>query len=165
MLLATARCSHLATSPARLLVPPGCPQHFPVQCHQQLCWGCAPLQHPGHWQNCLNKTDPKAGPWGQRSWPATGRCSPIADGPQSFTTEPVHHPVQHRPICHTVGQSVKDAIRDNNKGLTEIQRNCIHCLPFIHQIGDLVMEGDQITKAGLPLRECLQTVPDISFVL
>lgn len=45
----------------------------------------------------------------------------------------------------------KDAVRDSIKGLTEIQKDYVHCLSFIHKAGDLIIEGDQITKVGLPL--------------
>lgn len=35
----------------------------------------------------------------------------------------------------------------------------MHCLPFIHQAGDLIREVDQITKAGLFLGEPMLSMP------
>jgi len=37
-------------------------------------------------------------------------------------------------------------------------------IPFIHQVGDLIIEGDQITKAGLSLHESMLIKLDNSFV-
>lgn len=39
-------------------------------------------------------------------------------------------------------------MRDTIKGLTKIQKYYIHQLALIHQVGDLIIEGDQITKTG-----------------
>lgn len=44
-----------------------------------------------------------------------------------------------------------------------MQRDYIHCLPFIHQGGDLIVEGDQVTQAGFFLHEPMLTKPDNSF--
>ena len=43
------------------------------------------------------------------------------------------------------------------KGLTKIQNDYVQCFPFTHQAGDLIMEGDQITKAGLSLDESMKS--------
>lgn len=49
----------------------------------------------------------------------------------------------------TAGQILqKDAVKDSIKGLTEIQKDYVCCLPFIQQADDLIMEGVQITKTG-----------------
>lgn len=39
--------------------------------------------------------------------------------------------------------------RDSIKGLTKIQKDYVCCLLFISQLGDLILEGEKITKAGL----------------
>lgn len=49
------------------------------------------------------------------------------------------------------------------KGLTEIQRDYIYCLLFIHETGDLIIEENQITKARPSLQEPVLTMPDIIF--
>lgn len=41
----------------------------------------------------------------------------------------------------------------------------IPCLPVIQQTGGIIIEGDQITKAGFSLHEPMLTVLDNSFVL
>lgn len=52
----------------------------------------------------------------------------------------------------TAGQILqKDAAKDSIKGLTEIQKDYVCCLPFIQQADDLIIEGDQITKTVFPL--------------
>lgn len=64
-----------------------------------------------------------------------------------------------------------DVVRDGIKGLAEILTDYIPCLPFIHcfplihQAGDLIIEGDQIIKAGLSLDEPMLTMAENSVVL
>lgn len=41
------------------------------------------------------------------------------------------------------GQFTQAMLRGDIKGLAEIQKNYIHCLPFIYQFCDLIV-GDQI---------------------
>lgn len=55
-----------------------------------------------------------------------------------------------------------DVVRDGIKGLTKVQKDYIHCLSFIHEVGDLNMEGGQIAKAGSSLfpGEPMLTMPD-----
>lgn len=56
-------------------------------------------------------------------------------------------------------------MKDKIKGLTKIQKDYVRCLPFIHKAGDLIIEGDKITKAGLSLNESMLIMPHNSFVL
>lgn len=35
----------------------------------------------------------------------------------------------------------------------KIGKDCIHRLPFIHSVGDLIIVGDQLTEAGYYLYE------------
>jgi len=44
-------------------------------------------------------------------------------------------------------------VRDGINDLPEIRNDYTHLLPFIHQDGDLITEGDKITKAGLSFHE------------
>lgn len=62
-------------------------------------------------------------------------------------------------------------MRDGSEGLTKIQKDHICCILFIHQAGDLIIEGHLITKAG-PYRslthvtyalKCLSVAPRNSF--
>lgn len=55
-------------------------------------------------------------------------------------------------------------MRGGTKGFTKIWKDYLHCLPFIHNVGDL-REGDQFVKGGFSLHELVLTVPDNSFVL
>lgn len=69
-------------------------------------------------------------------------------------------------MCLTFGPFVqKDAMRDSIKGLTEIRKYYISCLPFIHQASDFIREGGQITKTGLFLHDPMLTMSDNSFAL
>lgn len=45
----------------------------------------------------------------------------------------------------------KDAVRESIKDLTKILEDYVHPFPFIHQVGDLIIKGDQITKKLLCL--------------
>lgn len=50
----------------------------------------------------------------------------------------------------------KDAIGDRMKNIKKkkkISKYCIHRLPFIHSVGDLIIVGDQLTEAGYYLYE------------
>jgi len=58
----------------------------------------------------------------------------------------------------------KDAVREGIKHLIKIQKDCIHCLLFIHEAKDLTI-GDKNTKAGHAFHEFLLTMPDKVFVL
>lgn len=51
-------------------------------------------------------------------------------------------------------------MEDGIKGLADTQNDYIHCLPFTCLVGDLVVEGDHITRHFLIL-----TMPDNSFML
>lgn len=65
--------------------------------------------------------------------PSTIQIHYIYYDTQSSTIKPVNHLVQHEAIHFTDGQLVqKDAMRNYIKGLTEIQKDSIHCCPFIH---------------------------------
>ena len=79
---------------------------------------------------------------------------------------PLLHPAQCAPAHLTVGQLVqKDAVRDSIKSLTKIQKSHVHRLPFTHQAGDLMLEGRQMSEAGLSLCDPMLTVPDAGIVL
>lgn len=54
---------------------------------------------------------------------------------------------------------------DSISGLTNIQKDYIPHLPFMHEAGALTIGGDQTTKGGLSLHEANLTVSDNSFVL
>lgn len=41
----------------------------------------------------------------------------------------------------------------------------MHCFPFVHQVGNLTVEGDEISYAGLSLDGLILNMPDNSFVL
>lgn len=57
--------------------------------------------------------------------------------------------MQCEPVHLAFGQFVqKGDVKDAIEGLTEIQKHCIYRLSCIHQVGDLILEGGQITKAG-----------------
>lgn len=71
---------------------------------------------------------------------------------------------QCEPVHLTAEQFVqKDAIRENIEGPTKTQKHYIHCLPIIHQTGDI--EEDQITKARFSLQKPMLTMLDNSSVL
>ena len=56
-------------------------------------------------------------------------------------------------------------MKDGIKGLTKIQYDYIYYLPFINQVGEFIIEGDQITKAELSLDKMVLTMSENSFVL
>lgn len=60
----------------------------------------------------------------------------------------MHHLVWSEPVYLTVGQFVqKDIVRRSIKGLPEIQKDSVLCLPLSQQTGDLIIEEDHISKA------------------
>lgn len=93
----------------------------------------------------LNRTHPQIEPWG--SLLAVGSSSIHCNSLRS-TVQPVHHLAWSEPVYPTVGQFVQeDIVRSSIKGLPEIQKDSVLCLPPSQQTGDLIIEEDHISKA------------------
>lgn len=51
-------------------------------------------------------------------------------------------------------------MRDSIKGLSKIQEDYVSLLLFIHQLGDLIKEGDKIANRGISFNKLMLTIPD-----
>lgn len=75
--------------------------------------------------------------------------------------QPVSNPAKSVPVQAMCCQLLQEnTVGDRVKGFAEVRVDRIHSLSLIHQVGHLVIEGDEVGQAGLAFHEPMLAGPD-----
>ncbi|KAK4823264.1 hypothetical protein QYF61_000231 [Mycteria americana] len=80
--------------------------------------------------------------------------------------QPVLYPAKSTPVQAMSSQFLQEnAVGNHVKGFTEVYIDNIHSLSLIHQVGHLLIEGDQVGQAGPAFPEPMLAGPDPLVIL